>query len=88
MADNEKIDRDPYLNVTHSTSWVEREGFAGILVTLAVNGEKCADHYVASLATAAKPESPRYAKFERGRNTLKDLFDRVLTWEEYKSFAG
>lgn len=77
---------NPNLNITHELTWEERSGFAGILVTFKINGDKMSPLYLATVSTMARPTEPGYARFERGRGILKDLFDGVLTWEEYKGF--
>lgn len=78
MSDDKVVEPDPYLNITHELSWEQREGFAGILVTVKVNGEVLTTRHV---ATASGLESE--GRFTRRKGLLKDLFDRCITWEEF-----
>ncbi len=77
--DDTLVQPDPFLNITHELSWEERQGFAGIVVTVKVNGERLTTAHVATVAGSSENDG----KFQRRKGLLKDLFERNITWQEF-----
>lgn len=70
------------LPVEASTEWEERENFAAIKVVLSIQGEKISEQYLATVSTSARAIVDLH-RFERRKESLRDLFDGRITWKRY-----